>query len=120
VIVVMHHHPNRLSLPVDSIPLEDGAGFADLLNAHPEVRLVLSGHVHLTSCGTWRGVPVATLAGCHYSVAPLLPGMAGEEIRLEGPAQMAVVLADADGVTVHFQDYLHHQRTLAPELFAEG
>jgi len=118
VILVMHHHANRLSLPVDAIPLADGAGFAGLLARHPDVRLVLSGHVHLTSCGLWHGIPVATLAGSHYSVSPHLPGVPGRQARLEGPAQLAVVLAADDGVTVHFQEYLQRHLTLAPALFA--
>lgn len=119
VIVVMHHHANVLSLPVDSIPLADGAGFARLLKRHPDVRMVISGHVHLTSSGFWHGLPMTTLAGSHYSVSPHLPGMAGEETRLEGPAQMAVVLADADGVVVHFQDYLQRHVELASGLFQQ-
>ena len=117
VIVVMHHHANVLSLPVDEIPLADGAGFARLLKRHPDVRMVIAGHVHLTTSGVWHGVPMITLAGSHYSVNAHLPGMAGEQLRLEGPAQMAVVLADADGVTVHFQDYLPRHVELASGLF---
>lgn len=120
VIVVMHHHANVLSLPVDEIPLADGAGFARLLNRHPDVRMVIAGHVHLTTSGVWHGIPMTTLAGSHYSVNAHLPGMAGEQLRLEGPAQMAVVLADADGVTVHFQDYLPRHVELASGLFSEG
>lgn len=120
VIVVMHHHANVLSLPVDEIPLADGAGFAQLLRRHADVRMVISGHVHLTTSGVWHGIPMTTLAGSHYSVSAHLPGMAGEQLRLEGPAQMAVVLADADGVTVHFQDYLPRYVELASGLFAEG
>jgi 3',5'-cyclic AMP phosphodiesterase CpdA len=117
VIVVMHHHANVLSLPVDEIPLEDGAGFAQLLKRHPDVRMVISGHVHLTTSGVWHGVPMTTLAGSHYSVNAHLPGMAGDQLRLEGPAQMAVVLADVAGVTVHFQDYLPRHVELASGLF---
>lgn len=120
VIVVMHHHANVLSLPVDAIPLADGAGFARLLKRHRDVRMVISGHVHLTTAGVWHGIPMATLAGSHYSVNAHLPGMAGDQLRLEGPAQMAVVLADRDGVAVHFHDYLPRHVTLAPGLFAEG
>jgi 3',5'-cyclic AMP phosphodiesterase CpdA len=120
VILVMHHHANVLSLPVDAIPLADGAGFVRLLKRHPDVRMVISGHVHLTSCGVWHGVPMATLAGSHYSVNAHLPGMAGDQLRLEGPAEMAVVLADADGVTVHFQDYLPRHLELAAGLFPQG
>lgn len=117
VIIVMHHHANRLSLPVDHIPLADGAGFAKLLKRHPDVRMVISGHVHLTTSGVWHGVPVTTLAGSHYSVNAHLPGMAGDQLRLEGPAQMAVVLAEPDGVVVHFQDYLQRHVELAEGLF---
>ena len=117
VIVVMHHHANRLSLPVDEIPLADGDGFAALMNRHPDVRMVISGHVHITTTGVWRGLPVTTLAGSHYSVSPHLPGIAGNQMRLEGPAQMAVVLADEDGVVVHFQDFLSRHLPLAAGLF---
>jgi 3',5'-cyclic-AMP phosphodiesterase len=120
VIVIMHHHANVLSLPVDDIPLADGAGFARLLKRHPDVRMVIAGHVHLTTSGVWHGVPMTTLAGCHYSVNAHLPGMTGAQRRLEGPAQMAVVLAEADGVTVHFQDYLPRHVELASGLFPEG
>lgn len=120
VIVIMHHHANVLSLPVDEIPLADGAGFARILKQHPDVRMVIAGHVHLTTSGFWHGLPMTTLAGCHYSVNAHLPGMAGEQLRLEGPAEMAVVLADADGVTVHFQHYLPRHVELASGLFPEG
>jgi 3',5'-cyclic AMP phosphodiesterase CpdA len=120
VIVVMHHHANVLSLPVDEIPLADGEGFARLLRRHSDVRMVISGHVHLATSGVWHGIPMTTLAGSHYSVNSHLPGMAGEQLRLEGPAQMAVVLADGDGVTVHFQDYLPRYVELASGLFSEG
>jgi Icc protein len=117
VIVVMHHHANVLSLPVDEIPLADGVGFAQLLKRHPDMRMVISGHVHLTTSGVWHGLPMTTLAGSHYSVNAHLPGMAGDQLRLEGPSQIAVVLAEADGVTVHFQDATPRHLTLAPGLF---
>jgi len=117
VILVMHHHANRLSLPVDRIALEDGAGLARLLARHPDVRMIISGHVHITTAGRWRSYPVTTLAGSHYSVNAHLPGMTGAQRRLEGPAQMAIVLADAEGVTVHFADHLDRHLDLAPGLF---
>ena len=120
VMVIMHHHANVLSLPVDAIPLAGGAAFARLLRRHPDVRMVISGHVHLPTAGVWHGIPMCTFAGSHYSVNAHLPGMAGAQARLEGPAQMAVVLADDHGVTVHFQDYLQRHLELAPGLFDRG
>lgn len=118
VIVVQHHHANPLSLPVDRIILEDAEGYHAILSRHPDVRLVLAGHVHLPTTALWRGVPMVTLAGSHYSVSPHVPGVPGGQRQLEGPAQMAVVLAGHDGVTVHFQDHLERHLTLAPSLFA--
>ncbi len=117
VIVVQHHHANHLSLPVDRIKLEEPEDYARVLARHPDVRMVIAGHVHLPTVGLWKGLPMTTLAGSHYSVSPHLPGQAGRQRRLEGPAQMAVVLADADGVVVHFHDYLDRHIDLADGLF---
>ncbi len=118
VIVVQHHHANPLSLPVDQIILEDGEDYLALLSRHPDLRGVIAGHVHLPSAAFWRGIPMVTLAGSHYSVSPHVPGVPGGQRQLEGPAQMAVVLAGPDGVTIHFQDHSERHLTLAPGLFA--
>lgn len=117
VIVVQHHHANPLSLPVDEIILENAEDFVTVLQRHPEIRQVIAGHVHLPSTAVWRGIPMTTLAGSHYSVTPHVPGVPGVQRQLEGPAQMAVVLAVADGVTVHFQDHGERHLTMAPGLF---
>ena len=117
VIVVQHHHANPLSLPVDEIILENAEDYLAVLQRHPEVRQVIAGHVHLPSVAVWRGIPMTTLAGSHYSVTPHVPGVPGQQRQLEGPAQMAVVLAADDGVTVHFQDHCERHLTMAPGLF---
>lgn len=87
-----------------------------VLRRHSDIQQVIAGHVHLPSAAVWRGIPMTTLAGSHYSVSPHVPGVPGRQ-RLGGPAQMAVVLATADGVTVHFQDHCERHRTLAPGPF---
>lgn len=117
VIIVQHHHANPLSLPVDEIILENAEDYLAVLQRHPEVRQVIAGHVHLPSAAVWRGIPMTTLAGSHYSVTPHVPGVPGVQRQLEGPAQMAVVLAADDGVTVHFQDHGDRHLTMAPGLF---
>jgi 3',5'-cyclic-AMP phosphodiesterase len=117
VIIVQHHHANPLSLPVDEIILENAADYLAVLQRHPDVRQVIAGHVHLPTAAVWRGIPMTTLAGSHYSVSPHVPGVPGQQVRLEGPAQMAVVLTSSDGVTVHFQDHGERHLTLAPGLF---
>lgn len=117
VIVVQHHHANPLSLPVDTIILEEADDFVDILSTHPDVRGVIAGHVHLPTSCFWRGIPMTTIAGSHYSVSPHVPGVPGGQRQFEGPAQMAVVLAARDGVTVHFQDHSERHLVLAPGLF---
>jgi 3',5'-cyclic AMP phosphodiesterase CpdA len=117
VIVVQHHHANPLSLPVDDIILENAADYLAMLQRHPDIRLVIAGHVHLPTAAVWHGIPMTTLAGSHYSVSPHVPGVPGRQRKLEGPAQMAVVLASADGVTVHFQDHSERDMTLSPGVF---
>jgi Icc protein len=117
VIIVQHHHANPLSLPVDEIILENAADYLAVLRRHPDIRHVIAGHVHLPTAAVWRGIPMTTLAGSHYSVSPHVPGVPGLQRQFEGPAQMVVVLASADGVTVHFQDHSERHLALAPGLF---
>ena len=117
VIIVQHHHANPLSLPVDEIILENATDYLAVLQRHPDVRQVTAGHVHLPTAAVWRGIPMTTLAGSHYSVTPHVPGVPGQQVQLEGPPQMAVVLTTPDGVTVHFQDHGERHLTLAPGLF---
>ncbi len=105
VVVVLHHHANPLLTKVDRIILENGKALADVLNRHGDVRQVIAGHVHYTSTAIWHGLPFTTLAGGHYNVTvPLDPEAAIDQ--LWGPAQMAVVLGDADLTLVHFDNYL--------------
>lgn len=117
VIVVLHHHVLPLSMPVDSIILQDGAALLDVLRTHPDVRQVIAGHVHITTTGVWKGVPFTTLAGGHYNVSVNLPGHAAPQERLEGPGQFAVVLADADACVVHFENFLDRHPVIAAENF---
>jgi hypothetical protein len=44
------------------------------------------------------------MAGNHYNVTIPMNGLPIEE--LDGPAQMAVILADADQTLVHFDNYI--------------
>ncbi len=111
VVVILHHHANPLHVRVDRIILEDGEAFAKVLKTHKDVRQVIAGHVHFTSCGLWHGIPFTTLAGNHYNVT--VPLEVGAKVdRLWGPAQMAVVLGNADQTLVHYDNYLEGNAVL--------
>lgn len=105
VVVVLHHHANPLHVRVDRIILDDGDRFATVLKNHKDVRQVIAGHVHFTSCGMWHGIPFTTLAGNHYNVTVPLEVDAKVD-RLWGPAQMAVVLGNDTQTLVHFDNFL--------------
>lgn len=105
VIVVLHHHANPLHTNVDRIRLQNPNEFVDVLKKHNDVRQIIAGHVHYTSCGLWHGLPFTTIAGSHYSVtAPVTEDVKTD--RLWGPAQIGVVLGDEDQTLVHFDNYL--------------
>ena len=112
VCVVLHHHANPLHTRVDRIILQNGAAFAGILKSHGDVRQVIAGHVHYTSCGLWHGIPFTTLAGSHYSVTVPLDTEAKVD-RTWGPSQMAVVLGDETQTLVHFDNYLDGNAVLA-------
>lgn len=121
VIIVLHHNITKLHVQTDTIILQDNARFAQVLSTHPDIRQVISGHVHMTTSGTYRGIPFCTLSGGHYQIEPTLLTRSGPEWgtvpRREGPGQLAVVLADDDSVVVHMENFLDRHLVLANELF---
>jgi len=117
VIVVLHHAIADLGVPTDFINFADKPRLAAALAAHGDVRQVISGHVHMSTAGSYRGLPFTTVAGAHYNIAPQLGGSIDDVPRLEGPGQMAVVLAGPDGVVVHHENFFDRHPQLPPELF---
>lgn len=118
VIVVMHHSMADLGVPTDFINLRDKPRFAAALAAHGNVRQVISGHVHMSTSGTYRSIPFTTIAGSHYNIFPQLHGPLDSIPRLEGPGQMAVVLAGPDGVVVHHENFFDRHPQQPAELYA--
>ncbi|MEM0936588.1 MAG: metallophosphoesterase [Pseudomonadota bacterium] len=124
VVVVLHHNITPLHVQTDLIILEDRAAFADALRTHPDIRQVISGHVHMTASGTYAGIPFCTFAGGHYSIEPTLESRSGpvpEPVpRREGPGQLAVVLCTETSVVVHMENFLDSHAVLPPENFQWG
>jgi 3',5'-cyclic AMP phosphodiesterase CpdA len=58
--VCLHHPPLALGMPfLDSIMLTDAAEFADVIQRHPHVVRVLTGHVHRTVSAMFAGTLLA-------------------------------------------------------------
>ncbi|MEL7519654.1 MAG: hypothetical protein AAFN48_11955, partial [Pseudomonadota bacterium] len=77
----------------------------DMLVEHGNVRHVISGHIHMTTTAFHRGIPFTTLAGGCTTVIEDV-GRRENRRRRTGPAQMAIVLSDAEQTTVHFDNYV--------------
>lgn len=105
VIVILHHPPLQLGLWGDPMLLREPEPLIDLLADHGNVRHVISGHIHMTTTAFHRGIPFTTLAGGCTTVFEDI-GRRENRSRRTGPAQMAVVLSDADQTTVHFDNYV--------------
>ncbi|MEL6100371.1 MAG: metallophosphoesterase [Pseudomonadota bacterium] len=130
VVIVMHHNIQPLGVQTDFIILEDPDVFSEALKTHNDVRQVISGHVHMTTSGSFNGIPFCTFAGAHYNIEPMLtsrsgpvpaergPGYLSPVPRREGPGQLAVVLCGPDTVVVHMENFLDRHLVLAPGLFA--
>ncbi|MDK3017338.1 phosphodiesterase [Pseudodonghicola flavimaris] len=106
VIVVLHHHAARLQMPVDRIRLEEPEKLLAVLKTHPNVRHVMSGHVHITTTGSWQGIPFTTIAGGHYSAKLHLPSAPDYVKLVDGPGQYGVILADEEACLVHFENFI--------------
>lgn len=71
-IIAMHHPPLTTGVPaMDAlgIPHTDRAALAELLARHPQVKRIVSGHVHRAMAGALGGVPVFTCPGTNLQLA---------------------------------------------------
>lgn len=122
VTIILHHNITKLHVQTDFIILQENDAFADVVLSHKNIRQVISGHVHMTTSGTYRGIPFCTLAGGHYNIEPVLESKSGsiDEGRVprrEGPGQLAVVISDDHSTIVHMENFLDRHLVLADELF---
>lgn len=118
VVVILHHNPAALQMPVDTYRL---AAPNDLLavlkGSGAEILQVVAGHCHISSAGSWGGLPCATLAGNHHRVEPFLRGRTGRQRCYEGPAQYGVIVSDGSDCAVHFESYVGDAEAMDGALF---
>ncbi|PCI05122.1 MAG: hypothetical protein COB78_00425 [Hyphomicrobiales bacterium] len=121
VIIILHHNITKFHVQTDFIILQDNLAFAEIVSSHPDIRQVISGHVHMTTSGTYKSIPFCTFAGCHYSIEPTLETSSGPipalVARREGPGQIAVILADENSTVVHMENFIDRNLVMASELF---
>lgn len=118
IILLLHHNPCALQMPVDTYRLAEPEKLLKVLHqSGADIIQILAGHCHITSAGSWGGYSCATIAGNQHRVEPFLRGRTGQQTCFETPAQYGVLMSDRINCAVHFQDYEDQSTIMNPELF---
>lgn len=118
IILLLHHNPCALQMPVDTYRLAEPEKLLEILrNSGADIIQILAGHCHIASAGSWGGYSCATISGNQHSVEPFLRGRTGQQTCFEAPAQYAVLMSDGINCAVHFQSYVNQSTIMNPELF---
>jgi 3',5'-cyclic AMP phosphodiesterase CpdA len=118
VILLLHHNPSALQMPVDTYRLASPEKLLKVLHGSgADIIQILAGHCHITTAGSWGSYPCATISGNQHSVEPFLRGRTGQQESYETPAQYAVLMSDGVNCVVHFQSYVNESTIMSPELF---
>jgi 3',5'-cyclic-AMP phosphodiesterase len=102
-LIAFHHPPVRLHHPLpDSIMLQQEAGLAALIDAHPSVIAVLTGHAHTAASGTFAGRPLLIAPGVTWTLR--LPWEGDDLADLDAPPGLAFhILDDAWNLITHYR-----------------
>lgn len=118
VIVLMHHNPVALQMPVDTYRLTRPEELlAVLKDSGAEIVQILAGHVHIATAGSWGGIPCATINGNQHRVGLFLRGQTGQQACYSSPAQYAVLMSDGSNCAVHFHNYTDDSAEMDPAHF---
>ena len=94
--VAFHHPPTTVGIAgVDEIQLTNGGELSAVLERHPHVVAVLTGHNHTMCASTFAGRPMLVGGGVVSSVT--LDQEPLESVWLDGPPTLAVHLVGDDG-----------------------
>jgi 3',5'-cyclic AMP phosphodiesterase CpdA len=118
IIILIHHNPCALQMPVDTYRLDEPEKLLKILHdSKADIIQILAGHCHITSAGSWGGYPCATVSGNQHRVEPYLRGRTGQQTCFEAPAQYGVIMSDGINCAVHFQNYVEHSKVMNPDFF---
>jgi Icc protein len=101
ILIALHHHPVPVaSKMIDQYPLENATELWDIVSNYPQVKLILSGHVHQEFRQRVGHVEVLTCPSTCMQFAPhaeklqfdsLAPGYRWIELQPQGAYQTGIV-----------------------------
>ncbi|MFI9384893.1 metallophosphoesterase [Kutzneria sp. NPDC052558] len=101
-LIVLHHPPARIYEPfVDTILLHEPDRLAAVVEAHPQVLAVLTGHAHTACATTFAGRPLIVAPSVTYALR--MPWEGGSLDNWDQPPGVAFHVVDGNRVTTHFR-----------------
>jgi 3',5'-cyclic-AMP phosphodiesterase len=101
-LVCFHHPPVPMRQPMlDAILLTDPGPLAALLDRHPEVVAVLTGHAHTAAASTFAGRPCLVAPGVVSTLR--LPAERAGDLDYDLPPAVALHVLDGDRLTTHYR-----------------
>ncbi|AHG50203.1 hypothetical protein RLEG12_00955 (plasmid) [Rhizobium leguminosarum bv. trifolii CB782] len=98
-VIFIHHPPFSVGVRMfDQMLLENPAPFLKKIAANKPLHLAF-GHLHLTTSGSWNGIPYSCNRGVAHRIALTLEGTVTEFIEAE--PTFDVMLISSSGVLVH-------------------
>ncbi|TWF44016.1 metallophosphoesterase [Neorhizobium alkalisoli] len=118
VILLLHHNPVALQMPVDTYRLGEPQKLLDVLKrSGAEIIQILAGHCHIQTAGSWGGYPCATIVGNAHRAGQFLRPRLGQQPCYEGPAQYAAILSDGLNCALHFHNYVEFDPEIPASYF---
>jgi Icc protein len=104
-LVCFHHPPVPMRQPMlDAILLTEPGPLAALLDRHPEVLAVLTGHAHTAAASTFAGRPCLVAPGVVSTLR--LPAERAGDLDYDLPPAVALHLIEDGLLTTHFRAVL--------------
>jgi Icc protein len=101
-LVCFHHPPAPMRQPmIDEILLTEPAGLAAVLDRHPQVIAVLTGHAHTAAATTFAGRPCLVAPGVVSTLR--LPAERAGDLDYELPPAVALHVLQDGHLTAHFR-----------------
>ncbi len=105
VIIAMHHQPFRIGLPgMDSIRLDNGDAFMELIGRFPNVKMVLMGHNHRTISGVVDGLSFSCFKSLSVQTPLDFKSLSPSGGILE-PPNYGVLLLSEGSILIHHEDF---------------
>ena len=101
-LIALHHPPAQMHEPtIDTMLLHESDRLAAIVEAHPQVIAVLTGHAHTACATTFAGRPLIVAPAVTFALR--MPWEVGAHQNWDQPPGVAFHVVDGNRLTTHFR-----------------